>query len=486
MLLQTAVLAWVGCSLVQGAALTPLVRARGVQCITALLLIVGSASFVTLTILLASGALSSASFSLPAFYSGLLLASSFLLLAPSILLLSLSALLLTSLLASFLSTCLLYSYSRLSVLGFEYDADGAMHFSALLLTTLIGACGIGCLLVAVAARLTAEEAQLPKYDEKEDVPVPTAAVTSSEEVYVDVGSMLTEGEETSGLGSGQRVHASINDSVAAFSSLSSSTLCPLAPCTIPSISSMVLAVTSSHHFHSATTRLALGFVTSALSALLYCVHLVPVYATQRDGILRLISMDSYMLSIQLGLLALAFTVCPLVLRAADTLSQHALSFLLTPALTAACCVGGALAGVSYWWVLAYMPAHAFIGKQNITPAYEWFFFSAGSDLFAVAAQSIPRFALTALAFAVSKEHKLPMPAGAVQALPRPVREEMRALNSESVEEAEDGRVQRRVEVEKELAMQTRVSWSSVSLWCLALVLGAVSDGVAAFAWDEGY
>ena len=478
MLVSTAVLAWVTCVLVQGAVLAPLVRARGIRCITALLLIIASASLTTLTIQFVAGSLTPATFSLPAFYSGLLLASALLLLVPSVLLLGLSSLLLVSLLSSFLSTCLLYIYSCVPVLGFEYDADSALHFSALVLSTLVGACGIGCLLVAVAGRLTSEEGEQPS--KAEALPV-IGAETSDDDAYVDIDTLQTEEVQVSEQYSLN--HQTVSTSPALqfpFSSFSSSTLCWPLSISFPSVATLVSM--SSRQLSRASVRLGVGFVTSLLSALLYCLHLIPIYATQRAGVLRMISLDPYLLSIHLGLCIVAFTVCPLLLYTYRALYPQGQSLFLSPRLTGGCCLGGALAGVVYWWSLGYMPAHAHIGKDALVAEYEWYFYSSGSDALAVAAQTVPRITLTALAWAVAKEHKVPVPATpqTQQLVPR---EEMQEINTE---QQEDVREQQHDEEEAPKAALTRVSGSTVALWCLALVLGAVSDGVAVFAWDEGY
>ena len=478
MSLQTGVFIWIVCVLLQGALFTPLVLARGIRCITALLLLLASASLCTLSVQLLSGSLSTATFSLPAFSSGLLLALALLLLAPSILLLGLSSLLLVSLLSSFLSTCLLYLYSRVPLLGFEYDADGALHFSAFVLTTLVGGCAIGCLLVAIAGRLTAEEEQ--RTSNKESA-VLARAQSGNDEAYVDIDS-LQQAEEEDGpseqFSLNQQPTSSLPTAPSAFSGFSSSTLCWPLPI---SVSSLLKAALSSHHLSKASVRLSLGFVTCLLSSLLYCLHLVPIYATQRDGVLRIISLNPYILSLHLGLASLILTVCPLILYAASSLSKRGQSVLLSPMLTVGCCVCGGLSGFVYWWLLGYMPAHSHIQVGAVIAEYEWYFYSIGSDALTVASWSAPRFTLTALAWAVSKEHRIPI-ASSARTGRRASREEMQELNSESVEES-DGQQQ---EEDGRKQVSSRASGSTMSLWCLALVLGAVSDGVAAFAWDEGY
>ena len=475
MLIPTAVFAWIVCVLLQGGVFTPLVRARGLHCVTALLILLASSSLTTLTIQLASGSLDTATFSLPAFYSGLLLAFSALLLAPSILFLGLSSVLLISLLSSFLSTCLLYFYASVPLLGFEYDADGALHFSAFVLTTLVGACGIGCLLVAVAGRLTSEEEE---WTSKESEARVSRAVLSSEDSYVDIDSLEAEEERPS-------ERYSLNHQLTSSHSTASSTFSSSALCWpfSTSIPSALAAALSPRHFSRASVRLGVGFVTCALSALLYCVHLLPIYATQRDGILRMLSLDPYLLSIQLGLLLVTCTVCPFVLYTARTLTRHRQSVLLSPLLTGGCCLGGAVAGAVYWWTLGYMPAHAHIDKDSLVSEYEWYFYSIATDALVVAAQSVPRFTLTALAWAVAKEHRVPIPTKALQEQ-RVTRAVLDNTNSELLDDRGDVEVVEREETLK--TADSRVSWSTVSLWCLALVLGAVSDGVAAFAWDEGY
>ena len=477
MLIPTAVFVWIVCVLLQGGVFTPLVRARGIQIITALLVILAAASLTTLNIQLAAGSITSATFSLPAFYSGLLLACSLLLLAPSILLLGLSSLLLISLLSSFLSTCLLYIYSRVPVLGFEYDADGALHFSAFVLTTLVGACGIGCLLVAVAGRLTSEEEERTT---KEEALLASRAEAIGADEYVDIDSLQQADDETSteqySLNQ-QPISArrSSSSSSTFFSSFSSSTLCWPFSLSAPS---MLLFAMSSRHLSRASIRLSVGFATCLLSALLYCLHLVPIYATKRDGILRMISLDPYLLSIHIGLVFVTFTICPAILFIAHSRSQQHLPLWLSAKLTVGCCAGGAVAGFVYWWVMGYMPAHSHIGVDEVVAEYEWYFYSAGSDALVVAAQSVPRFTLTALAWAVAKEHKVSVPVKPTREL-RATREEMHEMMREVVQDRDGVRVERDEVVKA-------VSWSTVSLWCLALVLGAVSDGVAAFAWDEGY
>ena len=197
----------------------------------------------------------------------------------------------------------------------------------------------------------------------------------------------------------------------------------------------------------------------------------------------MLSLDPYLLFIHLGLVIVTFTVCPAVLYVSRTLSQERQSLFLSPALAAGCCLCGALTGFVYWWVLGHMPAHSHIGKDTVVAEYEWYFYSAGSDVLAVAAQTIPRVTVTALAWSVAQEHKIPV-GTTPSRKQRSVRDEMHAMMSEAVEEEDDMRVQESAEVAK--AVKSKVNWSTVSLWCLALVLGAVSDGVAAFAWDEGY
>ena len=437
MLIQSAVLVWTACVLLQGTLFTPFVRARGIVCITALLLFLSSASLTTLIIQLASGSLASATFSLPGFCSGLLLALAVFFIAPSILLQGLSSLLLISLLSSFLSTWLLYIYSRVPILGFEYDADGALHFSAFVLSTLVGACGIGCLLVAVAGRLTLEEEERTK-EEEALVATRTEASDGTACMGIDSLQQVTEDGPSGQYSLNHQSTSSVPVTSPTYLSFSPSTLCW--PCSFSVPSTMRVAM-SSQHLSRAWVRLSVSFVTCLLSALLYCLHLVPIYATQRDGVLRMLSLDPYLLFILLGLVTVTFTVCPAVLYISRTLSQQQRQpMFLSPVLTIGCCVCGALAGFVYWWMLGYMPAHSHIGKDTIVAEYEWYFYSAGSDVLTVAAQTIPRFTLTALAWAVAKEHKVPVAAKPPRKQ-RSMREEMHELMSEAVEEEGDVQVQ---------------------------------------------
>ena len=460
----TAVCLWVSCVLLEGAIFTPLAKTRGVYSIAALLLLLSSSSLATLLLQLISSSFLDAFFSLPAFCSGLCLAVAALLLLLSVQLFGLSSLLLASLFASLMSTCLSFIYSRISVLGHEYNADASLHLSAFVLSILVGGCGVGCLLIVIASRLSAQLTASgcglngAQEDERDEDVFP-----NSDRQIEEKTPEMPNDEHTVNQDPLHRVPSSFSSTVSWYHN---SYCC---------LRISVQSILSSPRLSKPSVHLAAGFACSLLSALLYNIHLVPIYATQRNGILRMLPLEPYLLSLHLGLLLVLFTIYPLFILLLSHPSQG--SVLLSPCLSLVCFVCGSLCGFIYWLLLSYMPGHSSVSSESISADFGWYYYSAGSDALAVASLSIPRLTLTVLALAFSDEIRKPLYGRAVAKGREMQRTDCEAQRLLAQDEGAVLRQGKNV---------SPISWSTMSLWCFALVLGSVSDGVVSFAWDVGY
>jgi hypothetical protein len=244
-------------------------------------------------------------------------------------------------------------------------------------------------------------------------------------------------------------------------------------------------LSSKYSLSSPSLRLSAGFLCTFVSAALSSAHLLPLYATQKAGLLRLLPLTPYVLSLNVGLLS-----CTLGLALLVSLSRRAVP-AFTPSIIVPSILCGVALSLSSYFLSSYMPSNA--GTD-----FSWYYYSEESDALAMAWFAVPLLVITTAAWMVWREHQITAKVD-VEDEDAEVEEWRRTIvddEEKAVVEVEE--VQPRVRSGASISSPPDtskaasddfvrvVSWSNVSLWTLAVVLGTVAEGIAVIAWDEGY
>ena len=484
---------------------TPLARADARDGLCSLLLLLTTSAVSTVVLQLFLSTLLPFSFSWPAFLSGVLLSLSTLLLVPAIRLLGLSSLVLHQLTASVTSNLTAYGAGQWAVLGYDYDAGATMHVSDIALSTVIGSSAMVCMVVAISNRLWAEDAArtlggkavtersrlavdgrplhaTPRLTDaatrrritSADCPPLTFETNSGPQSYaIDdddcdaLGDIVVEHHPP-------RVLSLQPDKRRPLLSSSSVRSSSLLPVDRAALMRWAQALTSVVRLQTPSVRLAVGCVCAIASAVLSSVHLLPIYATQRAGLLRLLPLTPYLSSIHIGLLS-SSAVFVLLISLCRRSAPSARPSLVAP--TVLC---GVALSLSSYFLSSYMPSQA-------AASFSWYYYSLDSDVLAMAWYAVPMAVVTAAAWLVWKEQQLPTTTDGEKE--RPEADEVARMMEQEEEDEEERDAVHRDEEEgagRNVDGERAVSWSNVSLWMLAMLLGTVAEGIAVIMWDEGY
>ena len=391
---------------------TPLARRDARDGLFALLVLLTTSTLCTVLVQLWLSTLLPFTFSPPAFLSGFLLSLSYLLLLPSIRLLGLSSLILHHLLSSLTSSLTLYGAGQLAILGYDYDAGASMRSSDVILTTIIAASAATCIMVAISNKVWADHDALHRTAQKGQgqggwtlqEPPTRVRLTSAHHpplTFETSGPYALHIERKESANDAVDLHPPSSSSSRGTRALLSSPLSPLSslhsssllPLDKAAVAGWLRQWVKQTQLSSPPVRLSVGFACTAASAVLSSTHLLPLYATQKAGLLRLLPLTPYTISLHLGLLSSFVCLSAVVSLCRRTLPVVPRSIVL-PSIAA-----GVALSLSSYFLLSHMPAHA-------AGDWSWLYYSQESDLLEMLMSAVPMVVVTACAWMVWREHQM--------------------------------------------------------------------------------